>query len=280
MSVDDYKKFRSASLCHICEKPFTKTDTKYRDHSHETGQFLGASHYMCNLRRNYNFYKTPVIFHNAQGYDSHFIIHELSNFTQIKKVSLVPKTEEKYLTYEFMGLKFIDSFAFLDKSLDQLVKNLRNDEQYDDQYFVSLRKHFSHLSSQQLKLLLRKGVYPYEYMNSHDKFNEICLPMQDQFFSSLTQSHVSNEDYTHAINVWKTFQVKDMGEYHDIYLKCDVLHLADVFEHFRNQTLTNFQVDPSHYISTPQLAWDAMLKTTNVKLEIFCEQNPDMHFFV
>ena len=80
-----------------------------------------------------------------------------------------------------MGLKFIDSFAFLDKSLDQLVKNLRNDQQYDDKYFVNLRKHFSHLSSQQLKLLLRKGVYPYEYMNSHDKFNEICLPTQDWY---------------------------------------------------------------------------------------------------
>ena len=110
MSVDDYKVFSSAKVCHICEKPFEKSETKYRDHSHETGKFLGASHYTCNLHRNYNYYKTPVIFHNAQGYDSHFIIHELNNVAQVKHVSLIPKTQERYLSYEFMGLKFIDSF--------------------------------------------------------------------------------------------------------------------------------------------------------------------------
>ena len=273
MTSEDYKKFHTAKVCHICEKPFTEDDAKVRDHSHETGKFLGVAHYSCNLHRNYNFFKTPVVFHNAQGYDTHFIIQELSHFSQVNKVSLVPKSEEKYLTYEFMGLKFIDSFSFLDTSLANLVNNLRNDKQ---QPFVHLRNHFPTNTS----LLLRKGVYPYEYMHSTQQFEEICLPCQDDFYSSLTQSHISDEDYIHAINVWKSFQVKNIGEYHDLYLKCDVLQLADVFEHFRNKCLTNFKLDPAHYISTPQFAWDAMLKMTKAKIEIFSEENQDMHLFV
>jgi len=153
-----------------------------------------------------------------------------------------------------MGLKFIDSFSFLDTSLANLVKNLRNDKHFDEEHFVHLRNHFPTNTS----LLLRKGVYPYEYMHSTQQFEEICLPCQDDFYYSLTQSHISTEDYIHAIEVWKSFQVKNMGEYHDLYLKCDVLQLADVFEHFRNKCLTNFKLDPAHYISTPQFAWDAM----------------------
>ena len=179
-----------------------------------------------------------------------------------------------------MGLKFIDSFSFLDTSLDNLVKNLRNDKQFTMTNFVNLQKHFQQLTNDQIKLLLRKGVYPYEYVDDHCKFEEICLPSQEQFHSSINQQQITPEDYQHAITVWKSFQVKNIGEYHDLYLTCDVLHLADVFENFRTKCLTNFSIDPAHYISTPQLAWDAMLKMTNVKLEIFSEKNQDMHFLV
>ena len=280
MTTEDYQKFHSATCCHICEQPFQKTDAKVRDHSHETGKFLGAAHYICNLQRNYNNYKTPVIFHNAQGYDTHFIIHELTSFDKVHKVNLIPKSDERYLSYDFNGLKFIDSFSFLDSSLSNLVKNLRNDNHFDDENFIHLRKHFSNITAEQLKLLLRKGVFPYEYLNCKSKFDEFCLPSQDQFYSSLTQSHITKSEYDHAVQVWKTFEVKTMGEYHDLYLKCDVLQLADVFQHFRQKCISNFKLDPCHYVSTPQLAWDAMLKTTKVKLEIFCEQNQDMHFYV
>ena len=122
----------------------------------------------------------------------------------------------------------------MDASLDNLVKNLRNDNEFDSKYFLNLQNHFL---NQDIKLLLRKGVYPYEYMNSVNKFEEICLPFQEQFYSTLTQKHISKEDYKHAIQVWKKFQVKNLGEYHDLYLTCDVLQLADVFEHFHSSIL-------------------------------------------
>ncbi|GBN27390.1 hypothetical protein AVEN_80283-1 [Araneus ventricosus] len=83
-----------------------------------------------------------------------------------------------------------------------------------------------------MPLLLRKGIYPYEYMDSHQKFDEERLPSIDSFESTLTGSGISYEDYRHAQTVWNYFNLKNMGEYHDLYVKFDVLQLADVFENY------------------------------------------------
>ena len=108
--------------------------------------------------------------------------------------------------------------------------------------------------------------------------NENCLPEKQAFFSHLADEGISDEDYQHAQNIWKTFNLRNLGEYHDLYLKTDVLLLADVFENFRKVCLRNYHLDPAHYYSAPGLAWDGMLKMTNVRLELM--QDRDMHVII
>ena len=118
--------------------------------------------------------------------------------------------------------------------------------------------------------MARKGLYPYDYMDSFKKFNE-KLPSKEDFFSVLNNEHITDADYQHVQTVWKTFKLKTMGEYHDLYLKSDILLLADVFENFRRTCLNFYKLHPSHYFTSPGLSWDAMLKMTNIKLELMVD---------
>ena len=115
-------------------------------------------------------------------------------------------------------------------------------------------------------------------MDSFDKFNDLKLPTKDDFYSILNNQHISNEDYKHAKNIWKTFNISSMGEYHDIYLKSDILLLSDVFENFRKTCMLYYKLDPCHYFSSPGLSWDSMLKMTNIKLELITDI--DMYQFI
>ena len=123
---------------------------------------------------------------------------------------------------------------------------------------------------QKLDLMARKGVYPYDYMDSFKKFKE-QLPTKEEFYSVLNNEHISDDDYEHAKNVWDTFSLKNMGEYHDLYLASDILLLADVFENFRKTCLEYYKLDPCHYFTSPGLSWDAMLKMTDIKLELMVD---------
>ena len=138
---------------------------------------------------------------------------------------------------------------------------------------------FNYLDDDKFKLLLRKGVYPYEYMDSFDRFKETTLPSKAAFYNRLKDEAISDDDYKHAKNIWSKFGIKNLGEYHDLYLLTDVLLLADVFEYFRNESITSFKLDPLYYISLPSYAWDCMLKTTGVRIEIFNDKQFDMYLF-
>ena len=120
-------------------------------------------------------------------------------------------------------------------------------------------------------LLLRKGVYPYEYMDSWEKFDENTLPHKEGFYSNLYLQDISDKDYTHAQKVWDVFKIKNLGEYHDLYVQTDTLLLADVFENFRNMCLNIYELDPVCFVSAPGLAWQACLKKTEVKLELLTD---------
>ena len=122
-----------------------------------------------------------------------------------------------------------------------------------------------------LSLLVRKGVYPYEYMNSPEKLKETQLPPKEAFYSRLTDEGISDEDYEHARNVWEAFEMKNLGDYLKLYNEVDVLLLADVFENFRDICIKNYKLDPGHYYTAPGLAWDAALKVTEVKLELLSD---------
>ena len=117
-------------------------------------------------------------------------------------------------------------------------------------------------------MLLRKGVFPYEYMNSWQKFDETALPPKKEFYSNLNLEDISVEDYAHAQKVWDVFKIKNIREYHDLYVQSDILSLADVYENFRNMCLEKYQLDPVYFVSAPGLAWPACLKKMEVELEL------------
>ena len=280
MTKEDEEKFQKADECHICNKKYNETDVRVRDHCHITGKYRGSAHKDCNL----NFQisdKIPVIFHNLRGYDSHFIMQEIgeivkkNTYTNKKgekcqmNINAIPNNMEKYMAFMLGNhLTFIDSFQFMSSSLEKLVSNLPKE---------SLKYTSKKFKGEKLDLMAQKGVYPYDYMDSFDKFDE-KLPTKEDFYSILNNQHISDDEYKHAQNVWSTFSLKNMGEYHNLYLKSDILLLADVFENFRKTCLEYYKLDPCHYFTSPGLSWDAMLKMTNIKLELMTDV--DMFQFI
>ena len=120
-------------------------------------------------------------------------------------------------------------------------------------------------------LLLRKGVYPYEYMDSWERFDETSLPDKEVCYSSLNMENITDVDYRHAKRVFKNLNNKNLGDYHDLYVQSNTLLLADVFERFRNKCIEIYELDPAHFLPTPGLAWQACLKKTEVRLELLTD---------
>jgi hypothetical protein len=267
MSAQDNINYTKATNCHICNKPLIKDDgkvDKVRDHCHISGHFRGPSHNQCN--RDFKFKQTiPVIFHNLRGYDSHIIMQHIGSYEE--KITCIANNMEKYISFSLGILRFIDSLQFLNCSLEKLVDNLNTND-------------FKHTKSEikDWQLITRKGVYPYDYMDEFGKFEDTELPPIESFYSVLNKKDISDDDYLQAQSVWDAFNITDMGEYHDLYLKSDVLLLADVFENFRNTCTKYYNLDPAHYYTSPGLAWDAALKMTDVKLELLTDI--DMHLMI
>ena len=167
---------------------------------------------------------------------------------------------------KLIKLRFIDSFKLMSSSLDSLTKNL-----------VSGGKKlfdFEDYSELQFDLLTRKRVYRYEYVNSWDRFNETQFPPTDAFYSNLNMSSISEDDYQHAQRVWEEVGIHNLGDYHDLYLRTDVVLLTNVYEAFMDTCLRHYKLDPAHFYTSPGLAWKACLKHTGIKLELLTD--PDM----
>ena len=273
--------FNKAVVCHICGTTLGKD--RVRDHCHFTGKYRGAAHNKCNLMcRKPRI--LPVIFHNLQGYDAHLFIKELSKIDG--KLDCIPCTEEKYISFSkhikvgeykhisgelypiTFEIRFLDSYKFLQSSLGNLVSNLSEND------FHNIKSEFK----SNISMLTRKGVYPYDYISSLDKLSETCLPPKEEFYSKLNDTNISDEDYQHAFKVWNIFNCQTLRDYHDLYLKSDVLLLADVFEKFRTTCLHHYKLDPAHYYTSPGLAWDACLKQTGQNLELLTDYDMLMMF--
>ncbi len=281
MTEENQKDFNNAVTCHICG--YVLGRDRVRDHCHFTGKYRGAAHNQCNLMcRKPRI--LPVIFHNLQGYDAHLFIKQLSGVHG--KLDCIPCTEEKYISFSkhikvgeyrhiqgnmcdiTFEIRFLDSYKFLQSSLGNLVPNLSVND------FINTKSEFKN----NISLLTRKGVYPYDYISSLDKLSETCLPPKEAFYSKLYDEDISDEDYQHALKVWKTFGCKTLRDYHDLYLKSDVLLLADVFEKFRLTCMNHYKLDPAHYYTSPGLAWDACLKLTGQSLELLTDYDMLMMF--
>ena len=272
--------FAKTNICWFCRKKIEYK--KVADHCHLTGRFRGAAHEVCNLKAKVPEF-TPVFMHNLDGYDSHLFIKNMGN--EFGEITAIPNNEEKYVSFSlkiiwgefednegkkhnlYHEMRFLDSLKFMNYPLADLVKNLGKNDLH------CLKRFFP----EDADLLSRKGVFPYEFMDSFEKFN-FTFPEKDAFFSQLS-GKVSDEDYFHAKEVWKKFGMKSLGEYHDLYLKTDVFLLADVVENFRTVLLKNYLLDPAWFLTAPAFFWCAMLKMTEVELELICEGNIEMFQF-
>ena len=196
MTEEEENLFQKSNNCWICKNFFKNDEEKVRDHCHETGKFRGAAHESCNLNPKLT-RKVPVIFHNLRGYDSHLIFNELDKSDV--KIKVIPNGLEKYMAFFLnKNLVFIDSMQFMNSSLEKLAKNL------PDKDFKYLIKEFG---SEYLKLLKQKGAYPYEHMNSFERFNEEKLSAIKYFYSSIkvgkigddgkiSDGHINIKDYS------------------------------------------------------------------------------------
>ena len=277
---EDKKQFNKSKICWICDEPLK--DDKVRDHCHYTGRYRGPAHNSCNLK--YRKPKSiPVFFHNLTGYNSHLFVKKLGSSNEKENIDCIPNNEEKYISFsknikvgEYKDKKtgevrdktfkiiFKDSFKFLPASLETLVNNLPKDA------FKNLERYYT---GEKAELIKRKGFYPYEYMNTEERFKETKLPPKKAFYSKLSGKSITEEDYKHALNVWNVFNMKTFKDYHELYNETDVLLMADVFENFRDNNLKIYGLDPAHYFTNPGLSWDACLKITGVELELITDIN-------
>ena len=222
-------------------------------------------------------------------------------------VPIKKKIENKNIEITYK-IKFIDSYRFMSMSLSKLIDNLsdglhndkcsnckscldyintRNEklifkcfnckQNYQKDFNKELIKRlastyeFCNKILNKFVLLLRKGVYPYEYMDNWERLNETSLPNEESFYSNLNMENIEDIDYRHDNKVFKRFKLKNLGEYHDLHVQSDTLLLADVVENFKNTCLKVYELDPAHFLSLPGLAWQACLKKTNVKLELLTD---------
>ena len=221
------------------------------------------------------------------------------------KKKIENQKENMDITYK---IKFIDSFRFMATSLSKLVDNLTDnihndkcikcksnlcfvramnenlifkcidcEKEYEKEFNKELIERFANTYKfcnndiNKFIMLLRKGVYPYEYIDRWDKINEKTIPSKESFYSNLTLENITKTDYAHANNVFKKFNINNLGQYRDLYVRSDTFLLADIFENFRQSCLKNYEVDPAHFVSLPGLAWQACIKKTNVELELLTD---------
>ena len=276
MRADDWRDFKTATKCFICGKDFQEGDKKVRDHCHFTGKYRGCAHDDCNLQFAMRYYKVPVFLRNLKNYDSHLIIERAHELSQNGKIDVIALNSEKFITFAFKNLCFKDSFSFLSSSLDKLVKLSKYEEgtkkeNWQKNFKFSQRNPYVS-NDEDLDLLTDKGVYPYDYFTSFDKFRDKQLPPKEAFYSNLTESHIEDEEYERAQKIWEHFGMRNLGQHHDLYLRTDVLLLTDVFENFRDLCLEYYGLDPAHYFTLPNFAWDAMLLKTDIQIDPITEK--------
>ena len=211
-------------------------------------------------------------------------------------VPIKKKIENKDIEITYK-IKFIHSYRFMTKSLsnnkcvdcescldyiktkdEKLIFKCFNCETcYRKKFNKELIKRFAstyefcNKDLNKFILLLRKVVYPYEYIDNWERFEETSLPNKESFYSNLNMENIDDIDYRHGNNVFKSLKLKNLGEYHDLYVQSDTLLLADVFENFRNTCLKVYELDPAHFLSLPGLAWQACLKKMSIELELLTD---------
>ena len=283
LTAEENAQYSAATHCYLCNNNFVFIPnhplSKVRDHSHsslDNGKFLGAAHQRCNVNRRRQT-KIKVFMHNFKGFDSMFVLQGLSDPEIIKDmrgrkkgIRGLPDNTEHFKSLDIYDYTFLDSFAFLGISLEKLVQELGQD--YEFPLMKQMKYKERKMWSIDMKLLTRKSIYPYEFAKSFEQLESFThFPDKSEFFSVLTQDSVSEEDYLHGSHMYEQFECQNMLEYTEIYCLIDSLLLAECLSNYRDLTYNEFSLDMCHYVSSPQLSYDIMLKETDVELELLSD---------
>jgi hypothetical protein len=279
LTREEQERFDQTRACVACNKQFSALDPKIKHHSLRSEEFIAALCNGCNLqikKREVNFF-VFVVCHNLKNFDAH---HKFRHFSKsiatkydkkgkasYRSVKIIVLNLERYISFEVQHLRFIDSYQFLNAKLEKLVSNLPRD---------SLRHTKRHMGDNDL--LFAKRIFPYEWFDSLEKFDCTEMPSKDAFYRELDKEGITDEEYERAQNAWTVMGCQNFKNYHDLYLTTDTLLLFDVFEIFRDVSMTNHRLDPAHYLITPSLTWDACLKYTNVELELITDSEIFLFF--
>lgn len=251
-------------------KDYFKFSFTEKNNSIFSGKFRGAAHNLCNIKLRIPT-KIPVVFHGLRNYDGHFVIKSLAKRCNVSDIHVIPHTIEKFTSIYTKEFVFIDSLQHLNSSLADLVDNLR-DKGIDN--FKHLIKEYP--KPEVRKNLFKKGLYPYSYVSSFERFLE-PLPAREKFKNDLTGETPSVQDYNELLETCDQLNIKSLGDLHDHYVKLDVILLADIISDYRNMAINDYKLDPLHYATAPAFTYDAMLKYTGAKPELV--KDPDMYLF-
>ncbi|XP_065354938.1 uncharacterized protein LOC135949335 [Calliphora vicina] len=264
--------FMKNDSCHVCSEVISEHD-KVKDHCQFSGKYKGPAHYFCIFNKKLlTFF--PVIFQSFSAYDCQLFVNEFNNIDS-GSINIIPKNKDSCISLSKtinsdigvkLEIRFLDSFSFIPSKLADVVKHLTiNDlNTFKSMYPDDLSK---------FNLLIKKAVFPYNYIDSVEKLSDTCLPSRDKFYNKLRQTECSLEDYKHAEAIWAKFECKTLKNYLILHMKTDVLLLTDVFQNFRSICKRTYGLDPCHYYSTAGFSWDAMLKTTKIKLCLLTDKS-------
>ena len=281
MTNEDELTFRNQTVCERCQQPFKGGRDKHRDHDHITGKFCRTLCSKCNFRRKMARRRLPVLFHNWKGYDSHqIILHGIVKLNASQwSVEPLYLQADKTLSVKLIyhpdlnhrngyQIIFLDSYQFLQGSLDSLAKNLESTPISHSIMF----KRYPHLTTTDL---FKKGIFPYRYFDNWSKMNEPDLPTIEHFYNDLAEEPCTELDYQSAETMWHQLGCKTMHDYIVYYLTLDVCLLADVFDDFRAKIWSVSELEATHFFGIPGLTYSFCLKYCKLKLEAL--QDPTMY---
>lgn len=272
MTDDDKQRAKTTKACEKCNVLFSRATKKVLDHCHVSGRLRNILCQGCNLQLKMK-KKVACIAHNMSNYDQFFILKAIAaRFNKdYDKLHIIPKTREKYKAFTYNQLRFIDSYSFMQGSLDKIVKTL------DPEDFSIFNEGIGNEEACQL-LRNSKQSFCYEYITHPSKLEETELPPYECFYSSLKESNVDLEDYLQAVKIFNTLECRNIQDFLDIYTKCDVLLLACAMQKFRTVNYSHYGIDCLHFISAPSYYFQACLKISKVEFQLF--DQPDQYLLI
>lgn len=277
MTSRDWELYLKQDKCEICGTIFSLDTLKVRDHYHLSGKYRAALCNSCNLGVCKKTTKDVCVTSHYFGrFDSALVIRSMAKKARKDKsrFKVIQKGRNNNIVIFYKDWMFTDSYNFLSSSLSNLMRIRMSDEKPNGPPVFPLIYNSVGLDRKKYKLLCQKQIFPFQMLTGLEVLEQTELPDKASFYDPLKNEAISDNDYEHAHLVWKTFKCKTIQDYLvNVYLKVDVLALANIFEDFRQSQFIQFRIDPSYYFSLPHFSYHAMLKFTGIEFELIQDQD-------